>query len=110
MLLGGDRRGIAHGDDDIDMARDELLHELGQTLGLALRGPALEGYGLAVDIAEPGEIIDERGAQETDIGRAGREKADARNLAPVLGESTIQHDKERDEREGGPCHPWMPCH
>ena len=80
-LFGGKRRGVARGQDHVDMAGDEFVDEPGQTVNLALPSATLEQDVLVGDVTALGKGVSHRRAQEADIGGPGANQPDTVDFA-----------------------------
>src|SRR5262249_19023215 len=79
--LLGRRHPAARGDDDVDLAGDELGRDLGKALAAPLRPAPLDRDGAALDPAELAQPLHESGGPfGPGGGRSGAEKSDGRRL------------------------------
>ena len=85
VFLGSQGRGIAAGDDDIDMAGNQLVNQARQAAYLALSGPVLENNVLALDIAALRKTPCDPLTQDQDAWCADRDQPDTVDFAR-LGE------------------------
>jgi len=82
MILGGNRCREALGDNKRDLARDQLVDELRQTVEIAMRCAPFKIEVLPKNEPVPGKTADETGTKRALIGRIGtrREQPNAMNL------------------------------
>jgi hypothetical protein len=101
-LLGGERRGIAEGNNQIDLGRHQLLDQAREAIDMPLRPAALKNKVAILRIAKLCETADKRNPVWALVGhrRPGAERSDAIDLRRLLRMGGERPSRNRAAQKG----------